>query len=114
MIVLESNPVGLQSVSLDFPEEAEAIASLNFMDGSQVEWPVGLDNLYRFIPFEHGLSMGVKGGWVSDNVFVIQRDVIGGYERERLSATFEEDQITVQIDNLISGASVALVGQIEQ
>ena len=115
-IVLESNPVGLQTVSLDFPEQAEAVISLSFSDGSQVEWPVGLDNTYRFTPFEYGLTMGLKGWWESDNVFVVQRDVIGGYERERLTTTFEEDQITVEIQNLTAGGggSVTLVGQLEE
>lgn len=79
-------------------------------------WPIGLDNLYRFTPFEQGLSMGVKGEWESDNVFVIHRDVIGGNERERLSATFEEDQITIQIHNLTpgGGGTVTLFGQLDE
>jgi len=42
--------------------------------------------------------------------------VIGGYERERLTTTFEEDQITVEIQNLTAGGggSVTLVGQLEE
>jgi CubicO group peptidase (beta-lactamase class C family) len=115
-IVLDPNQVGLQTVSLDFPEQAEAAVSLSFSDGSQVEWPVGLDNLYRFTPFEYGLTMGLKGWWESDNVFVVQRDVIGGYERESLTTTFEEDQIAVEIQNLTAGGggSVTLIGQLEE
>jgi len=115
-ILLDPNQVGLQFISLNFPEEAEALVRLSFSDGNQVEWPVGLDNVYRFTPFEYGLSMGLKGWWESDNVFVVQRDVIGGYERERLTTTFEEDQITVEIQNLTAGGggSVTLVGQLEE
>ena len=46
----------------------------------------------------------------------MQRDVIGGYERERLTTTFEEDQITVEIKNLTAGGggSVTLIGQLEE
>lgn len=114
-IVLESNPVGLQSITLDFPGEAEAALRLTFIDGNQIVWPIGLDKVYRFTPFEHGLSMGVKGEWESDNVFVTHRDVIGGYERERIDATFGEDEITIQIHNLTpgGGGSVTLAGRLE-
>jgi hypothetical protein len=115
--VMDPNPTGLLSISLSFPQEAEALLSLTFSAGPDEklvkEWPVGLDNVYRFTPHEYGLSMGVKGGWESDNCFVIHRDVIGGYERERLSATFEEDQITVQIRSISGGDSVTLVGRLE-
>jgi hypothetical protein len=114
-IILESNPVGLQSISLDFPDGAEATLRLTFIEGDQIVWPIGLDKVYRFTPFEYGLTMGVKGEWEADNVFVVHRDVIGGYERERLEATFEEDQITIQIHNLTpgGGGSVTLVGRLE-
>jgi hypothetical protein len=115
-ITLESNPVGLQSLSLDFPGEAEATSTLNFNDGNQIVWLIGLDNVYRLNPFEYGLSMGVRGGWESDNTFVIHRDVIGGYERERIDATFEEDQIAIQIHNLTpgGGGSVTMSGRLEE
>jgi hypothetical protein len=114
-IVLESNPVGLQSITLDFPGGAEAALRLTFIEGDQMVWPIGLDEVYRFTPFEHGLSMGVKGEWESDNVFVTHRDVIGGYERERIDAAFGEDQITIQIHNLTpgGGGSVTLAGRLE-
>jgi hypothetical protein len=114
-IILESNPVGLQSISLDFPGGAEATLRLTYIEGDQIVWPIGLDKMYRFIPFENGLSMGVMGEWASENVFVIHREVIGGFERERLEATFEEDQITIRIQNLTpgGGGSVTLVGQLE-
>jgi hypothetical protein len=115
-IVLESNPAGLESISLDFPGGAEAALRLTYIEGDQIVWPIGLDNVYRFIPFEYGLTMGIKGEWEADNVFVVHRDVIGGYERERLEATFEEDQITIQIHNLTpgGGGSVTLVGRLEK
>jgi hypothetical protein len=115
-IVLESNPVGLQAIALDFPGGAEAALRLTFIDGNQTVWPIGLDKVYRFTPFEHGLSMGFTGEWESDNVFVTHRDVIGGYEQERIDTTFEGDQIAIQIHNLTpgGGGSVTLVGRIEE
>ena len=57
-IVLDPNQAGLRAISLDFPAEAEAAVTLSFTDGNQVAWPVGLDNVYRFAPFEYGLTMG--------------------------------------------------------
>ena len=77
--VLDSNPVGAQSISLDFPEEAEAVLGLRFVDGNQLEWLIGLDNVPRFFLGSNGLRVAATGSWESDNVFVIEREEIGGY-----------------------------------
>ena len=46
-ILMDPNQVGLQFISLNFPEEAEAVVRLSFSDGNQAEWPVGLADLRR-------------------------------------------------------------------
>jgi hypothetical protein len=112
-VVLESNPVGLQTINLDFQGGAEAVIRLTFIDGSQIKWLIGLDKVLRFSPGLHGLRSGAKGWWESDNVFVVHREEIGDSRprREQISATFDENQVTVQI---IAGDKVTIVGQFEE
>ena len=114
-VVLEANPVGLQSVSLAFPAEAEAVLTLSFGNGMQVEWPAGLDNVYRFALGTGGLRDAAKGWWESDNVFVVHHDQIGHHAREQISVTFEQDHVTIQIQDLNRPEAVlTLVGRLEE
>jgi hypothetical protein len=112
---MDPNPVGVQSVSLDFPKKAEAVFRLNFGDGNQIEWLIGLDNVLRTFPGASGLLEGAKGRWQADNVFVVNHDEIGGNSREQISATFEGDQVTVQIQDLnIPDTVLTLTGELEE
>ena len=112
--VMDPNPAGLHSVSLDFPEEAEAALSLSFIDGNQIEWLVGLDNVLRFSPGLQGLPSGAKGWWESDNVFIVHREEIGFSrpQEEQISATFEEDLVTLQLQG--SSGAMTIVGRLEE
>ncbi|MGD9002424.1 MAG: serine hydrolase [Anaerolineae bacterium] len=112
--VMDSNPVGIQSFSVAFSEEAEAVLSLRFIDGNQIEWLIGLDNVLRFSPGLHGLRSGAKGRWESDEVFVVHREDIGDSRprEEQLSATFDEDQVKLEIQN--SSGVLALAGRLEE
>jgi CubicO group peptidase (beta-lactamase class C family) len=74
--ILDTNPRDMQSVSLTFQGEAEALFRLtSSLDKTQVnpadpqewwsdvEWPVGLDDVYRLSPGQYGIPMGMKGRW---------------------------------------------------
>ncbi len=107
--VMDVNPLGLLSVSLTFQEEAEALLNTSFIDGTQVEWLIGLDNVFRFSPgLLYGLPAAAKGGWESDNAFVIHIDEIGRIEQMQINATFEDDQMTLQV------LGATLVGRFEE
>lgn len=112
--VMDSNPVGLQSFSLTFPEEAEAMLSLSFNDGNHIEWLIGLDNVLRFSPGLQGLPSGAKGWWESDNVFVVHREEIGSSRsrEEGISATFEENEVTLQIE--ATDGVLTITGRLEE
>jgi len=108
--VLDDNPLGLLSTSLIFQEEeAEASLNLNLIDGNQVEWLIGLDNVFRISPGLSGLPVAVKGGWESDNVFVIHTDGMGKImSQDQISMTFEDGLITMGV------AGTTLVGRLEE
>jgi hypothetical protein len=112
--VMDSNPVGIQSFSVAFPEEAKAVLNLRFIDGNQIKWLIGLDNVLRFSPGLHGLRSGAKGRWESDNVLVVHREEIGDSRprEEQISATFGEDQVKLEIQN--SSGVLTLTGRLEE
>jgi hypothetical protein len=111
-IVLESNAVGLESGSLAFPEEAEAVVTWRYASGNPVEALIGLDNVERYFPLQNGLRAAAKGGWESDNVFAFQITEIGGTTPQQIRFTFEGDHVT--IDSQAGADSVTLVGQLEK
>jgi len=112
--VLDPNPAGLLSVSPAFPEEAEALLGLSFIDGNQIEWLIGLDNVFRFSPGRYGLLAAAKGWWESDNVFVVHLDEIGNINEMQFKLTFEDDQVTIQIQELTGLGGVTTVGRLEE
>jgi hypothetical protein len=111
---MDSNPVGIQSFSVAFPGEAEAVLSLRFIDGNQIEWLIGLDNVLRFSPGLQGLDSGAKGWWESDNTFVVHREELGDSRprEEQISATYDEDQVKLEIQN--SSGVLTLAGRLEE
>lgn len=112
--VLDANQLGLQSLSLTFQEEEEeGLLNITSIDGNQVEYLVGLDNVFRISPGRFGLPVAAKGWWESENVYVIHFDEIGNINQWRINATFEGDQVTIQMQDLTGLGSVTLVGQLE-
>lgn len=107
-VVLDPNPVGLVSGSLVFDQEAEASLILSFADGSQVEWVMGLDNVPRVGAGLYGLVAAATGAWTSDDVFTMDLDEIGRINKDRVTTTFDGDQVTIQ------GLDITLTGRLEE
>jgi CubicO group peptidase (beta-lactamase class C family) len=121
---LDPNLGGLLSVTLTFPGESEALFSWstagesaeqvgwtadvdldrvyqsNSPAGIQADWPVGLDNVYRFTPGPFELPMALKGRWESADTFVIYADYIGNTGKSEFRFTFTGDDLNLQIRNL--------------
>lgn len=106
--VLDANPLGLHTVSLTFGEEAEASLNVAFLDGNQVEWQIGLDNVFRFSPGTFGLIAAAKGEWESDNTFAITLDEIGRINQMDVTMIFEDDQMILRV------LGATLVGRLEE
>jgi hypothetical protein len=125
--LVDPNPRDMQSVSLTFPGEAEALfymtssleeTQVNPADPqdwwSDVEWPVGLDDVYRLSPGQYGIPMGLKGRWESDESFVIDVDYIGNTGRDRIQFTFQGEQITIEIKTEGVDAVTSINGRLEE
>jgi CubicO group peptidase (beta-lactamase class C family) len=111
---MDPNPAGIHSFSVDFPEESVALAKMRFADATHILWRIGLDDVLRFSPGLFGLTSGAKGWWESEDIFVVSREDIGSSRprEERISATFEDDEVTLQIEN--SDGAITVVGRLEE
>jgi hypothetical protein len=117
---LDPNPAGLLSIALTFQEETEALLSLTASTdpldqqaGNQMDWPIGLDNVYRFTPGPYGLPMGLRGRWVSEDAFVIYIDYIGNSGKTEIRFDFEGDDLTMQISDLYPPDYQSFTGKLE-
>ena len=106
--LFEPNPDQMQAATLIFEERAEATLEILLADGSELEWVIGLDNLPRMGTGRSGMPAAATGTWVSDDVFVIQLDQIGGIGKGEIRVTFEDDQVA------IVGHGLELVGRLEE
>lgn len=114
MYVLDSNPSGFQSFSLNFQEEnREGLLSVTLPENKELDYLGGLDNVSRTTTAKFGIPTAAKGWWESEHVFVINLDETGNIYRWRISTTFEDDQVTVRMQDMTGIDDVTLIGQLE-
>ena len=88
--------------------ESEALLTVEWTDGMQVAWLIGLDNVVRFSPGLYGLPGTAKGEWESDSTFVVHLDEIGRINQEDIKMTFADEQITFE------ASGVTVVGRVHE
>ena len=111
---LETNPIHLASVSLEFDEFSEAVMQIAFDDG-RPSWtvPVGLDGVYRMYPGENNLPAGGRGRWVDADTFVVQIDTIGNRETFELGIDFKGDLIDFSAREGTHAEGFTVVGKLK-
>jgi hypothetical protein len=97
---MQDNDWGLQTVSLRFLTDDEALLSITADPGAAFgddafEWRAGLDNVPRRAAGRYGITSAATGAWVEDNSFEMQVDGIGNNFSWRVRLTFHDDQVTV-------------------
>ena len=106
------NRLGYRSMTLSFtPGQAEADLDLSF-GLKNVEAPIGLDGLYRLSESE-GHLRAYRGFWEDDQTFYIDYQVVDYTERGSALLKFDENKVTVWIEEEIQGLSVELTGQLQ-
>jgi len=113
--VLDANPYGLASASLVFQAGADgATITLSFSaptgETSELILPIGLDDVYRIAPGRLGMPAAAKGFWETDTSFVINLNEIGNINNWRITMTFEDDRVTVQMQENTGLASATFGG----
>ncbi len=88
-----ANPFDITNLGIEILGEDEALFRLHLSSSRGTEWMVvGLDNVFRISSGRLGLPTALKGGWESDNVFIIYWDEIGNINRYQIKMTFRGDQ----------------------
>ncbi|OGO15864.1 MAG: hypothetical protein A2Z14_10745 [Chloroflexi bacterium RBG_16_48_8] len=94
------NQLGWKEVKLTFPGGSEASFFL-VAEGLEIEFPVGLDGLFRIPSEESGFPeeflVAMRGWWETENIFQLEYDVVYGMERNILLFVFEGDLLEVQV-----------------
>jgi hypothetical protein len=125
--IFDPNPLAIQSVTLIFSDETEALLDLtiNLEEAyayqksphdmwSNMERQVGLDNTYRFSPGEYGIPMGMRGLWASDESFIISVDKIGNTGRERIRLRFIDEKVIFDIKSEFDPKTTRIIGWLEK
>ena len=95
--ILDTNSIGLASLSLTFPGGAEARVSLE-LGGHLEQRPVGLDGVPRVSPNgRFGLPVAVSGAWDGGSTFVLTYDEVGNINAVRLRLTFSGNDVKVEM-----------------
>ena len=102
---VQNNWIGLQTLTLRFPEVGDPTAKFSFIENwnmnrteklSEVR-PIGLDGRLRLSPNgRYGLSVGVRGNWEDDHTFVLEYDEVANLNSYKLRLSFTENTVSIQ------------------
>jgi hypothetical protein len=73
---------------------------------------IGLDGLFRKSSTPYGID-AVKGSWLDDHTFVVERQILGHGETQRWMLTFDGNKADVTFEST-DGAKVNLHGETDQ
>ena len=116
---LEPNQYGLQTLSLTFKNKDDVVLSLSMnpaITGMEyLEVPVGMDNTYRVSPGgRFGLPVALKGRWENNSTFVVSYNEIGNINNWRISTTFQDDKVTVHMQESTGLGEATFGGKIQE
>ena len=94
----DANPTGIATLRLDFDESAEAQILVAYTsDQTTVSGPVGLDGVFRFSPWDHGLPAGLRGAWLDPTTFLLELEGIANRDAYRVRTLFAGDTVSLEI-----------------
>jgi hypothetical protein len=75
--------------------------------------PIGLDGLFRMSsPTSYGID-AVKGSWLDDHTFVVERRILGHAETQKWTLAFDGKKVAVTFEST-DGAKVDLHGETDE
>ena len=112
--ILDRNTLGMQSISVTFTEEKEAVLTVSAR-GENLELPVGLDNVFRITPGgRFDLPAALKGTWETDNVFTVYWNEIANINTWQVRMTFENDGVVIHMQEATWHTPAAINGRLMQ
>lgn len=94
----EPNPTHIKSVRFDFDNSAEAGIEMLF-DHTEEKYAgkIGLDGVFRMMPGENSLPVGLRGHWDGAEKFIMELETIANREGFLYVIQFHGDRITMEI-----------------
>jgi hypothetical protein len=74
--------------------------------------PIGLDGLFRKASTPYGID-AVKGSWLDDHTFVVERRILGHGETQKWTLAFDGKKVDVTFEST-DGAKADLPGEIDE
>jgi CubicO group peptidase (beta-lactamase class C family) len=123
---MDPNPVGIESIRLDFNAPSQASFQVSFTEGTQSPvGAVGLDGIYRITPgmnLDRGghpfadfqnLSVGMRGNWIDAQTFVLEYDTILNSYFYKLQMRFEGDRLSLDFSQRTGAPLATFQGTME-
>lgn len=111
--VLESNLIGMESVTFDFDGSAEATWHFKITGRPIASMPIGLDGVYRFELDDDGHLVAVRGSWTDPQTFVLEHNGVTGNDQLVLQLHFQGERVEVTISDLYSGTGPIFEGRLQ-
>lgn len=108
--VFDANIVGLESVTFDFDDSAEATGHVEAAGNPMVTMPIGLDGVYRFQFDDVGRLVAVRGSWTDPQTFVLEHNSVTANDQLVLLFYFQGDQVEVTVSDAYSGTGPKFEG----
>ncbi len=123
---MESNPLNVESVRLDFNDSPQASFQITFADGTQSPMSaVGLDGVYRLTPGMNldraghpymdfqDLSVGMRGHWEDAQTFILEYDTIVNYYYYIVKMQFDGDQLSLSVSERTGAPRATFTGTMQ-
>jgi CubicO group peptidase (beta-lactamase class C family) len=108
---LAPNPVGIETVRLDFTQAAEARLEIGLGDlAPPIVAAVGLDGVYHFLPGDFGFPAGARGAWADAQTFVIDYNTFANDDAYDLRLRFSGDAVALELKDRTRGTTARLEG----
>jgi len=108
---LGPNKLGVTAFTLQFNTSNEATFEID-ADGRNYTMPVGLDDVYRFsADGPSGVPVALEGYWKTDNTFALHYHEAAGINNLRISMTFEQEEVVIQLDDASGYFDQTITGQ---
>ena len=99
--LLSLNVFSVKTFSLTFQRDDAAVLRMSLASVAgrmDMEFPVGLDNVYRISPGRYGLPGAAKGFWKNNNAFVIDLDELGNINHFTIAAKFGGETLRLAVE----------------
>ena len=126
IIVLDANPLHIQSIQLEFDETPEASIKFTFSDGTQSPWAaIGLDGIFRLtsgVGIDRAIRsmmeienqpVGIVGEWIDAQTFIIDYDTLTNRYRYRMQMHFNGNDVAFDLSERVYGDQISFSGQMQ-